>query len=329
MADEKTSRGTVRVSDQSVEAKGLSSPEIVQLDAPSYVETYLGKVINDTRTCTTLAQWRFFLVRILMICSAAITAIFVNLTGQVQQLVAASSSVVVLLLIALDWGSNASTRYQTYRSMGYRLNTEKYLFLSKDGIYSGLPVKRAQALLAQRIELILSGAEGGEIDKSPSPGDQSGSARGPVLANYDGEIRARLSLSPGASSVIGRLMCQFRSAEAAAREDLASSEGTRARVRIQGEELDPVDFVVKAMVVSGERVTVFPRVVTVYAPVSGASEPFEFALVTENPESVGKSAGQADKGTMLVDVSQAGRTIQILELDMSDRRSTPGPRLLH
>lgn len=329
MADEGTGRETVSVSDQSVEAKGLSGPEIVQLDEPSYVETYLEKAINDTRTRTALTQWLFFLVRILMIGSAAITAIFVNLTGQTDRLVAASTSVVVLLLIALDWGSNASTRYQNYRSMGYRLNTEKYLFLSKDGIYSGLPVKRAQALLAQRIELILSEAEGSETNKSPSPGDQSGPARGPVLASYDGEIRARLSLYPGASSVIGRLTCQFRSAEATAREDLASSDGTGAIVQIQGEELDPVEFVVKAMVVSGERVTVFPRVVTVYAPVSGPSEPFEFALVAESPESGGKSTVQADKGTMLIDVSQAGRTIQIMELDISYRQGTPGPRLLN
>lgn len=329
MSDEATGKEAVQYSEDSAEFKDPSAAEIGQPDVPSVVETYLEKVINETRTSTLLAQWLFFLVRILMICSAAVTAIFVNLTGHADRLVAASTSVVVLLLIALDWGSNTLTRYRTYRSMGYRLNTEKYLFLSKAGIYSGLPGKRAQALLAQRIELIRSEAEVVETDKNLILSDQSGSVRGPVLANYDGEIHAHLSFSPGASSVIGRLACQFHSAEVAAREDLAGSEGTRAIVRIQGEEVDPVEFVVKAMVVAGERITVFPRVVTVYVPVSGVSESFEFALVAESPEPADKPAAPDGKGAMLVDVSQAGRTIQILELEMAAyRRSTSSRRLL-
>jgi uncharacterized protein DUF4231 len=332
MTEAGTGNKEVRTSEQSVETRAPAAAEIAQPEVPSYVETYLEKVISDTGARATLAQWLFYLVRVLMICGASVTAIFVNLTGQTDRLVAASTSVVVLLLIALDWGSNALTRYQTYRSVSNRLTTEKYLFLSKAGGYAGLPAKRAQAVLAQRIEAVLSEADGGRADKNPGPGDQSAVEHGPVVANYDGEIVATLEWSPDASSVIGRLRCHFRSAvglEAAEDRLLPGGEGTRpAIVRIQGEDVDPVEFVVKAMVVSGGRVTAFPRVVTVYAPVNGRSETFEFALVAEGPEPDGTATEPAGKGAVLVDISQAGRTIQFLELEMMRERRTSSPRLL-
>ena len=282
-----------------------------------------------------VARLRFLAVRSAMLASAALAAIFVNLSGHYEQIIAAAASVLVLLMIALDWGTDEHGRWSAYKVAAERLESEKSLYLSRAGVYSGIPEQRAFALFVERVETMRAKEARTEAQSelrdldAPKPSGwpsalapQSASSVRP--ANYEGGIHVRLSIIPGASSIVGRLICQF-SSSGVANDGLPDGIRAEANVRIQGDEIDPVEFSVKVLSVSGRRLTAFPRVARVHAPVSGVSEPFEFALVAEEVQANDQISVTSDKDALLVDISQAGRTVQIIEIAVPPTQGLTAP----
>lgn len=302
----------------------------------AYVQDTVTVLTKSYQVQAQFARWQFFAVRFIMLLSAALVTIYLNFNGTFSRFVAVASSVLVLLMIALDWGTNARSRWFSYQQLADQLDSEKNLYLNRAGVYSGAPPQRSFALLVERTEAIRTSevgaaAAGGNLQaggpEKQTPAASSPSAMSQALANYEGEIRVLPSMMADASTIVCRLDCRFYADGSETAGGESDNITTRASVRIQGgQETDPVEFSVKVMSVSGERLTAFPRVAQVYAPTNGISEPFEFALARE--DTAGGDAGPAifTEGVLLVDVSQAGRTIQILEMKVPPRTGQ-APRL--
>jgi hypothetical protein len=141
----------------------------------------------------------------------------------------------------------------------------------------------------------------------------------PVLVNYDGylDISAKPAVEQGL--VLGRLQGKF----APRQEDKTAPEAAgekRSRILIQGgAEQDTVPFVLS--IVGNSAVSGYPRRMTVQAPADRSSEVFEFTLVREAEETEAdgdrNAPDQGERVTVLLDVSQGGRTIQLVELGLN------------
>jgi hypothetical protein len=169
--------------------------------------------------------------------------------------------------------------------------------------------------------------------------DQLDQLFGQPLLNYDGYAIARWHASRTSSEVLGKIHVHMEARKVREeRKDLA--ENTRSesetettqpsppkqevRVLMQGgKDADRVPFAVS--VISGA-FDVQPHRLVLAAPSEGTSETLEFTLLNPQPtegdkDSVTREAQSSDSepstAAVLIDVSQAGQTIQLLEMEVS------------
>ena len=272
-------------------------------------------------------RYLFLLERSLTVASAAaIPILIVNEAGYSNTVVAAAS-MIILLLLALDWSVDLHGQWTFYQSTAISIEGERFLYLSRAGPYSNLSRERSFSLLVERAESIISrlparweateqaqSYKRGELTPAlPLAGSKPDVAR---LANYDGWISARLETTVNSKgSIVARVACQFRPEIPKITKEPDPQWTANARVLIQGEiDIDPVEFTVKAIPVSEARLTAFPRSTRVLVPLKAPSDGFEFALVEESLQSAEERGSEAKISSILIDVSQAGRTIQLVEL---------------
>lgn len=145
---------------------------------------------------------------------------------------------------------------------------------------------------------------------------------GPSLVNYNGRVYARLTSTEDEQLIRGRLVVWFSTKAA------AEIRGANAPIIIEGGSNKPnAEFVVTILGTSAT--TPFPRRQLALAPTRGESERYEFTLVQDRTEDEGLtvtvdsatephsgSNRQPPLGPMLIDVSQGGRTVQVLEVSL-------------
>lgn len=166
---------------------------------------------------------------------------------------------------------------------------------------------------------------------------------GRPLQNYDGFVLAAWFAAEQGSSLGGKFRVRFaprvgpeESADFASKQWLATESPTAAasaRVLVQGgvdveEPLFSVSVIHRGL-------EAIPRRASVRAPVGRASETVEFNMLAvgsprgrESPESAGDAAEHEDAGPLdaeerldaaLIEISQQGQTIQLLEMDIAPR----------
>ena len=143
---------------------------------------------------------------------------------------------------------------------------------------------------------------------------------GPSIVNYQGRVYAELNPAHNEQLVRGRLVVWF-----AAKGKSQAQEAGRAQDQIAnapiiiegGSRKASAEFVVTVLGTS--TTTPFPRRQLIVAPADAESERYEFTLVQEGTGDEGGSAGQPPPGPVLIDVSQSGRTVSVLEVS-----SAPG-----
>lgn len=178
---------------------------------------------------------------------------------------------------------------------------------------------------------------------------------GPRLIDYDGEIFAAWKpqaesgfrptaepvpgTQPRETLVLGRMRLIFVSVETKdvdPRTRLEGSPGskasdlvtTHAMVRVRaGTSADSVPFTLAIRGYGGEA---YPARVDVSVPANGVSEVIEFTLVRPAPFSTTDAGQMAAPSTsippaILIDIAQAGTTIQILEVMLDQPSSPSGP----
>jgi hypothetical protein len=170
------------------------------------------------------------------------------------------------------------------------------------------------------------------IPSTPGLGEANGSIFGsalqrlgeelaaPVFVNYDGYVWADFALADERGLIVGHLMGQFIPRTLLQDRGYRPDRRPQARVLVQGgEERDAAQFIVS--VVGGAQIAGYPRRINVTAPVDRESEVFEFTLVREEIEGARDEKGEAtpepkdlEGAAVLVDISQGGRTIQLLEV---------------
>jgi hypothetical protein len=134
---------------------------------------------------------------------------------------------------------------------------------------------------------------------------------------YNGRIGASIRSVAGADLVQGVLGVRFIPAAAPNQELSVDERGSQVSVD-DGEDEPSASFVVT--VVSGSGLESYPRSRAVSVPIDETSETFEFTLVREQAltgelEVVGTAPAAR---SVLIDVSQAGRTVQLLELPITE-----------
>lgn len=140
---------------------------------------------------------------------------------------------------------------------------------------------------------------------------------------YDGRIAASIRSSEGITFVQGILGVRF--IPSATDQDLDDGEHS-AQIRVEdGEEGPWANFVIT--VVSGSALESFPRSRSVKVPTDQVSDKFEFTIVHEPTTEVQGDQVEATSQlgrSILIDVTQAGRTVQLLEIPMDvSRESRP------
>jgi hypothetical protein len=147
----------------------------------------------------------------------------------------------------------------------------------------------------------------------------------PVRSRYNGKIGASVRGADGADLVQGILGVRFIPGGAA--EKFEPGEQTVQVLVDDGEDAPSADFVVT--VVCGPGLDSYPRSRAVSVPVGKASEKFEFTLVREPAEAESADAPSADRGarSALIDVSQAGHTIAVMEVPVPGTREVQALRI--
>jgi hypothetical protein len=148
---------------------------------------------------------------------------------------------------------------------------------------------------------------------------------GPSVVNYRGKVCATLTPATNEQLVRGRLEVWFSTkseptqpAPHAKASDAKASGAQVASAPIiieGGSRKARAEFAVTVLGTS--TTTAFPRRQLAVAPTDGESEKYEFTLVQEGPGDAGDASRLPPLGPMLIDVSQSGRTIMVLEVSSS------------
>jgi hypothetical protein len=126
------------------------------------------------------------------------------------------------------------------------------------------------------------------------------------IANYSGSVLVQIKRQTGIN-LVGRLSIAFVPDDL--RRALSNEVDSVARIVVSGgEDRDVVEFVVSVVTQSIEA---YPRRVTVAAPAHKSSEPVEISLLRSADDQ-----SRSLPGSVLLDISQAGRTVQIVEIGL-------------
>ncbi len=143
---------------------------------------------------------------------------------------------------------------------------------------------------------------------------------GPSIVNYQGRVYAELNPAQNEQLVRGRLVVWFAAKGKSPAQEAGQAQDQIANAPIiieGGSRKASAEFVVTVLGTS--TTTPFPRRQLIVAPADAESERYEFTLVQEGTGDEGGSAAQQPLGPVLIDVSQSGRTVSVLEVS-----SVPG-----
>lgn len=139
----------------------------------------------------------------------------------------------------------------------------------------------------------------------------------PSVVNYRGKVFATLAPADNEQLVRGRLVVWFSAKPEAAQpaSDAKASDAQVASAPIiieGGSRKARAEFAVTVLGTS--TTTAFPRRQLAVAPTDAESERYEFTLVHEGTPDGTDVPRQPPLGPMLIDVSQSGRTVMVLEV---------------
>ncbi len=137
---------------------------------------------------------------------------------------------------------------------------------------------------------------------------------------YNGTVRLRFSPEDGDGIVLGSLCIVF---VPAARANSDDDQGwVTGPIRVdEGELADEASFAVSVIVETG--LAAFPRSRELTVPVAEVSDMYDFTIVRDvaPTDAEGGSASWPTAPTLLVDIGQAGRTVQLIELPASGKNA--------
>ena len=143
---------------------------------------------------------------------------------------------------------------------------------------------------------------------------------GPSVVNYQGKVFATLKPTDNEHLVRGRLTVWFSAKPEPTQSvpDAKASDAQAASAPIiieGGSRKARTEFAVT--VLGTGAITAFPRRQLAVAPTDDESEKYEFTLVQEGSGEASDAPSLPPLGPVLIDVSQNGRTVQVLEVSPS------------